>query len=62
VTRKTTGHDLETAMAELLELRAKVRAAARFNSLSAYKRKNPPAVAKRSTVRRRNGKPRNRTR
>jgi hypothetical protein len=36
---KRPRRDLETAMAELLELRAKVKAAARFSGMPSYRRK-----------------------
>ena len=54
--------DLEAAMAELLELRARVEEAARFTVIPSYRRNSPPCTDKRSPAPRRCEKPHNRTR
>lgn len=54
--------DLETAMAELLELRARVEEAARFSRTNLFNRKSPCFTNKLSAARRRSAKPRNRSR
>ena len=62
VTHKTTGYDLETAMAELLELRARVEEAAKFTGMPSCKRKSSCATDKRKAAGRRSDKPHKRTR
>ena len=54
--------DLEAAMAELLELRAKVRAAARLSGMPPYMREAQSSTSRRNAVQRHNEKPHNRTR
>jgi hypothetical protein len=54
--------DLETAMAELLELRARVEEAAKFTGLPSCKTNSPSSIDKRNPAPRRCERPHNRTR